>query len=840
MEYPGGLVGFGTNRGVDSSARQDSQGDVGAPNPDNPDPKQSNDKKCPKKANPIIVATGNKIESETDFVTAGEAALQLRRTWNQHAGGVGIFGQKWISNFDFKLSFGNDYWASSCYARPSIPQCTSTGAYTDVVAHKPDGRQVLYKKNASDGIYYENKPIPISKIIRQPDGTWTLYGEDNSVERYTVGGYPISIKNDHGIGWTFLHGGMNGTQLQRVTHASGRYVQFLWTGDELTEVRDPAQHSYRYTYSHQKVIDGLHLLATTTLPDVPATVIKYHYSAEPGEVNYGAYALTGKSFNDVRYSTFTYDANMRATSSEHAGGVERYTFSYAEDPDGSLVVTETNPLGKQTVYYFNPKGNPTEIIGQASAHCLGAGRGSTYDANGYLDVATDFEGNISDYNYDARGMLQQKIEAQNTPEERTTIYDWDAAKNRLDGIMVVDDSEATFAFEADNRLKTETVKNLSDNGVAGQSHTTTYAYTKHPGSGMLATTTIDGPLPGTGDAVVYSYDVLGNLTSVQNSLGHATLYTNHDALGQIGRVTGANGDIIEYQYDARNRIKAEKRWVNGAWQTTTYTYDGFGRLNSVQRPDGQLRTLEYDAAWRLAREYEPEAGGTYAQKRYTYNNASQVTRIDTERLSTPVTAPTLSAPGTSSTGSYTVSWTTVSGATSYQLDESLNGGAWTQIHNAAAISKAVSGRDNGTYSYRVKACDAQGCGPLSATKSVVVTLTTAPAPPTLTLPNPNNQTGSFLVSWGAVTSASSYRVEESTNGGAWTQIYNGADTGLPRTKPDGTYSYRVRSCNSVGCSSYSASRTVEVDTEDDCPSCLAFSPPDGEQAGSTESHGGDA
>ncbi|GAB3091319.1 hypothetical protein GCM10027159_04990 [Lysobacter terrae] len=787
--------------------------------------------------NPVVIANGNKIEKESDFGTGGEMALHLSRTWNMLWDGNGLFGSNWNSSFDYRLSFGTKSRfgpVGTCYARPSIVECADTTSHTDIWAHRPDGRMIHFIKNASDGIYYESKPSPISKIVRQADGTLLLSFENNMVESYSKGGYPLWIQDEHGVRWSFTYGGMNGTQVQRVTHTNGRYVQFVWVGDELREVRDPAGTPYTFTYtgykydSYNNPLIGLHTLKSTTLPGTPATVITYHYSGEAGESLGGG--LTGKSFNGVRYSWFSYSGG-RASSTEHAAGVERYTFAYTPGANGAMSVLVTNPLGKQATYDFlNEK--PIAITGHPSSHCPLTGSNYSYDANGYLDKRTDNNGNITDYDYNAAGQLVKRVEAFGRPEARTTTYAW--ASNLISTETVVGHSQASYVYTADGRIASVTAQNLSPVGVANQAFVTTFTYTKYA-NGLLATKTADGPLPGAGDAVVSNYDTYGNLTSVQNSLGHTTSYSNYNALGLPGRVTGANGDMTDYVYDLRGRKTEEKHWINSAWQTTAYTYDGSGRLASIQLPDGQVRNFEYDAAWRLIREYQEESPGIFAQKRYTYNNLSLVTRVDTERATVPVSAPVLSTPGSSANGSYTVSWTSVADTTGYRLEENSNGGAWTEIQNAAATSIAISGKTNGTYGYRVRACNVTGCSAYSSTASVVVTLSGPPVIPSLGASTNYSTTGMYTLTWNSVPGATSYQLSERKNAGAWVQIYNSTGTTTGRNNPNGTYDYQVRACNTYGCSAYSTIVTVTVEKEA-CPSCLMAPAP--EQTLSIEGDGG--
>nr|WP_255610966.1 DUF6531 domain-containing protein [Lysobacter sp. ESA13C] len=811
-----GLSVVDTTRNVDSTELRLNDGGAQAT-----DDKKANDKKCPKHGNPIILATGNKTESELDFTAAGEMPLQLRRVWNQHWDGIGLFGYKWVSSFDYRLSFGGSYWNATCYARPSIAQCSDTASAVEIWAHKPDGRKMRYLK-AADGVFYEDKASPVSTIIRQSDGTWALHGEEDEAEVYSAGGYPVSVKNAQGVGWIFSHGGLNGTQLQRVTHSSGRYVQLVWSGDELVEIQDPIGNAYRYSYTQQKVYDGMHLLASTTLAGAPATVLTYHYSGIDGEPDYGGYALTGKSYNGVRYSRFSYtsDGDFLATSTQHAGGVESHTYVYQFDTSGALDVTETNPLGKQAIYKFNPEGQLLEVTGVASTNCPASGRSSTFDANGNPDQVLDFKGNFVDFDYSAKGRLTRKVEAQGRPEARTTVYTWDPVRTRIDSVTVEGLNRVDYVYNTGHRLSSVSMTNLSSHGAPGQSRTTTYSYTSHA-NGLLATITVDGPL--SSDTVTQAFNVTGDLIESKNGLGHATTYTNYNALGQPGRVTGPNGDVTEFIYDARGRLVARKAVIAGVSQATTYTYDGFGRLSSVQAPDGRLRTFEYDAAWRIAREYENEPAGTYAVKRYTYNNASLVTSAVTERTTAvhpPVSTPTLTLPATGADGSYSASWTAVAGAESYFLSESYNGGPWVASYIGPDLAKAFTGRPAGIYHHGITACNAAGCAAWSPATAIHVIYRPSGAP-LLTAPA-QSTSGSYTVSWAAISGASSYRLEEGTAGG-WTLLEDGAATSkLIVGKNAGTYSYRATACNAAGCGPVSAIVTVtEVDPPGSPPSVFA-------------------
>ncbi|MBO9774088.1 RHS repeat protein, partial [Xanthomonas axonopodis pv. begoniae] len=265
------------------------------------DKRDSADCSGEKSGNPVVISTGNKVEPELDFAANGEMGLYLERTYNAFWTARGLFGTYWLSNFDYTLvPAGNTIWAQ-----------------------RPDGRRIKFLLDAGSGHYLEEKASPVAFVVKQADGSFVLYNETRGTEKYDKRGYITERRNEQGIAWSFRY---DGAYLQEVTHTSGRSIKFAWADGVVTQAIDPAGNVYRYGY--QQNVFGLGLskgrLASATLPGAPETVISYHYE----DARFVG-ALTGKSFNGQRYSTFAYDAQGRATSTEHAGGVERFSFSYS-------------------------------------------------------------------------------------------------------------------------------------------------------------------------------------------------------------------------------------------------------------------------------------------------------------------------------------------------------------------------------------------------------------------------------------------------------------------------------------------------------------------------------
>jgi len=161
-----------------------------------------------------------------------------------------------------------------------------------------------------------------------------------------------------------------------------------------------------------------------------------------------------------------------------------------------------------------------------------------------------------------------------------------------------------------------------------------------------------------------------------------------------------------------------------------------------------------------------------------------------------------------STGTITVSWSTTGPVTNYQLYESVgntNFSSINPIYSGTAASYTFA-RDDGQYYYRVFACNNDGCTP-SAIAGPVAVVNPPPPPLTVTVPQTNN-TGNYRVTWstpnGGVWSGPElyYEIYEAGTDGVFgaTAKYTGGNNYYDATNyPEGTYSYRVRSCNVSGC-----------------------------------------
>src|SRR5690606_19904676 len=154
-----------------------------------------------------------------------------------------------------------------------------------------------------------------------------------------------------------------------------------------------------------------------------------------------------------------------------------------------------------------------------------------------------------------------------------------------------------------------------------------------------------------------------------------------------------------------------------------------------------------------------------------------------------------------------------SSANNYKLEERPSGGSWTQVYSDSGISKAISGKSNGTYEYRVRACNSGGCGSYSVIDSVQVLM--GLAAPNLLIHSATS-TGDYIVSWNTISGATRYRLEEKVNSGSWVEISHDDGDDVDHefySQPNATYSYRVRACSTSSvstCGSYSQTKSITV------------------------------
>lgn len=444
--------------------------------------------------------------------------------------------------------------------------------------------------------------------------------------------------------------------------------------------------------------------------------------------------------------TYDADANLTHSTDLTPGGTRTKVLTY--DALNRLTQAQADQLWGTETYGYDPLNN----IRSLNNHTY------TYDAYNRLDAILSGSTPLHSFTYDARGNTVQK-------DSQVRVFD---EANRLTAVP----GTASYVYDAAGRRVKKT-----DTG--GQ--TTYYAYTS---AGQLlwqyvpATTTT-----GTGSDYVY----LGSKLVAKLDRPTSTLAPAAPASITVPTTSDASLTVqwAASSYAVTYRLQQQKD--AGSWSTV---YEG----ESVSK------------ALTLA------ASGTYVYRVAACNGAGcsgYTTSSPVVVTLPPSGTPTLTVPsGTNTTGDYTVSWSAVSGAATYVLQEQKNGGSWSEIHTSSSRSQALSGKTNGAWGYRVRAHNAGGDGPWSSAKTVTVLLPPA-VPASITVPATSS--GSLTVSWAAASTATSYLLRQSIDGASYTTVYDGAAVskalGVSST---GSYRYAVKACNASGCSGYRYSAYVAV------------------------------
>ena len=195
-----------------------------------------------------------------------------------------------------------------------------------------------------------------------------------------------------------------------------------------------------------------------------------------------------------------------------------------------------------------------------------------YDAAGRVAAITDIHGRALTFAYDAQGNTTQVSDY--SGRQLRLAYD---GGNRLVSFTGVDGAEDTYAYGADGRIAAITRANGA------------HEYHVYDSTGRLTSYSQDNG----NNAVTYVYNDVSSTTLATDALGRQTLYEYWGYAGrsEIARVTGPDGGVTEYAYDAHfNRARVKD--ALGRETAMAYSYHA-GNLLSVTDAAGNTTALGY-------------------------------------------------------------------------------------------------------------------------------------------------------------------------------------------------------------------------------------------------------
>ena len=581
----------------------------------------------------------------------------------------GVNGVPPLSGLD-PTGFG-ELWLSSLHKQLSVAM-DRRGAR----ASRGDGRVVSFSGNGA-GSFTTDGDVSDRLVGISGGGYRYMDAEARALETYDASGKLTAITHAGGQSLSFVHSDANNPiaiaskpgLLIQVLDGFGRSLRFEY---ELPSGSSTARVSKIIDAAELAVVPAYDLngnLAQLTWSDGAVRRFVYDHPTLP-------WALTGVvDERAIRRSTFDYDSEGRAKSTEHAGGVNRYSVTYAAPPQ--ILVSESYDASSNILYRTKtwqlpqapvvtlPNGASSSLgvaavldtprvtsrSQPAGSGCDASTSSTAYDVYGNVAVKDDFNGSRICYASDlTRNLETVRIEGlANTASC--------AALTPANSVLPSGSRKISTEWHPDWALQT---KRAEPTGL------TTYVYNGQPdpfnanaiascapGTALLpdgkpiavlckqveqATTDVDGRsgFGGTLQAGVasrqtsWTYNGFGQVLTEdgpRTDVSDVTTYayysdtTADHTTGDISQVTNAAGQVTQYtKYNKHGQVL---QTIDSNGVVTDIAYDLRQRLTSVS-VGGQITSYLYEPFGQLKRVTLPDASFV----RYEYDDAHRLKAIE--------------------------------------------------------------------------------------------------------------------------------------------------------------------------------------------------------------------
>ncbi|MEV0275319.1 polymorphic toxin type 30 domain-containing protein [Streptomyces sp. NPDC050610] len=592
--------------------------------------------KTPCKGEPVDVATGAMLMSQTDVELPGSLPLLFERTHLSSYRAGTCFGPTWVSTLDETLQldargvvFAAADGARLVYPvpRPGEAVLPSKGARWPLEWDgTPDG--VITVTDPYTGVvrtFSHIAPSAAEGAVQLPLESWQdRNGARIDVER-AEGGVPVGLRHSGGYYLAVDTRGPRITALRLLDEAPSAYEQ----GPSAA----PAGGTVVMRYAYDATGNLTEVVNSSGKP------LRFTYDSEDRITSWTD--RNGTSFG------YVYDGRGRVIRTEGSDGVFNGSFAY---DDGARTTTYTDSLGRETVCRYNADG---QVIAETDP--LGHVTLTEWDTRGENPIsATDPLGRTTRYVYDAAGNLTELT----LPDGATARATYNELRRPLE---VLEPGGATWRHTYDERGNV-----LTTTDPAGAE--TRYAYGP---AGHLASVT-----NALGHTRTVSCDAAGLPVAVTDALGHTTTVTR-DSFGRVTESTDPLGHTMRmawttegkpsrrelpdgtretWQWDGEGNllthtdpagntthqtsthfdVPATRTDPDGTWYA--FAYDTELRLTEVTNPQGLTWSYAYDEAGRLASEtdfngrtlaYEHDAAGGLTSRT---NGAGEVLRFERDAL----------------------------------------------------------------------------------------------------------------------------------------------------------------------------------------------------------------
>ncbi|WP_019811370.1 RHS repeat-associated core domain-containing protein [Saccharomonospora halophila] len=561
-------------------------------------------------SDPVDVASGEVLLTQTDVDLPGVLPLVLRRTHVSSYRAGRFHGRSWASTLDQRLESDPD----------GVVLVTEDGML--LVYPPPEDGETVWPVT---GPRWPLHATSTGWAVTRPETGRTLHFADgqDAVRRLSA----ISDRNDNRID---IDRDPTGT-VTAVRHTGGHHVEVDADGGRVTALRlrtgtgDPDPD-------------------TDTDTDDPGsvTLVRYRYDDAGRLIGVGnssgreltfqyddADRMVGWADRNGHWYRYLYDDAGRCVANHGAGGYLNGTFAY---DDTERTTRFTDALGNTTVYRFDERGNvlsETDPLGNTTTSewdsadrlvrrtdPLGRTVAHEYDGDGNRIRTTRPDGSTARAEYNGQGLPTTVVD----PDGACWRQDYDDRGNR---ISVTDPTGAVTRYSYDER-------------GARTSVTDALGQTRHLECGPTGLpVAVTDP---TGTVVRYDRDDVGRVVRIVDGTGAVTRF-GRTTEGRCTWRTGPDGNTERWTYDAEGNRTAH---VGPTGDTTRTGYTAFDLPAVRVNPDGSRTTYAYDAGLRLTGvtdalgrtwRYERDAAGRVVREvdfdgrelRYTYDAAGQLT-----------------------------------------------------------------------------------------------------------------------------------------------------------------------------------------------------------------------
>ncbi|GAA2735502.1 putative T7SS-secreted protein [Streptomyces nogalater] len=489
------------------------------------------DKVC--KKDPVDVATGRMVLSQTDVSLPGTLPLVVKRQFESSYRLGGWFGPTWSSALDQRLEidaegvvFVGEDGVTLAYPHPApgVPTLPSHGPRWPL--DRVDDGYTLTDPESGRVRHFADRSedLAVLEQIDDRNGNWITFeydAEDTPLAIASSAGHRLLLSTADGR-ITALHltgGAADGTDQE--------LLRYGYTDGHLTEVVNSSGHPTVFGYDDQG-------------------------------------RLTSWTDTNDSHFTYVYDDQDRCTHQSGAAGHLASTFTYSPvDPDtGEHTTTITDSHGHTTHYLINHR---CQVIAETDA--LGATTHYTRDRYNRLLSTTDPLGHTTAFEYDETGNLTRVLR----PDGRETRAEYNALGLP---VKVVNADGTVIRQTYDTRGNRTSVTD-----PAGQ--TTRFTYTE---AGHL--TSVTDPL---GHTTTVVCDRAGLPVRLTDPLGATTRY-ERNALGLPTTITDPLGGVSRLEWSPEGRL-TRRTAPDGT--TETWTYDGEGNCTTHTDPLGGVTRFEY-------------------------------------------------------------------------------------------------------------------------------------------------------------------------------------------------------------------------------------------------------